>query len=86
MKIFFNDEQIIKYLKKKGYIVEKKETRLKSVEKARKERQEQIKEKIKKAIKEMQEQGIPINANRLSKWAKINYRTAVKYLKEVENV
>ncbi len=86
MKIFFNDEQIIKYLKKKGYIVEKKETRLKSVEKARKERQEQIKEKIKKAIKEMQEKGIPINANRLSKWAKINYRTAVKYLKEVENV
>ena len=85
MKIFFNDEQIIKYLKKKRYIVEKKETRLKSVEKARKERQEQIKEKIKKAIQEMKEQGIVINANRLSKYAGINYRTAQKYLKEVQN-
>ena len=86
IKIFFNDEQIVKYLQSKGYIIQKKEDRLKSVEKARQERQEQIKQRIKKAIQEMKEQGIVINANRLSKWAKINYRTAQKYLKEVENV
>ena len=85
IKIFFSDEQIIQYLKSKGYLIQKKEDRLKSVEKARKERQEQIKEKIKKAIQEMKEQGIVINANRLSKYAGINYRTAQKYLKEVQN-
>ncbi len=80
MKIFFSDEQIIKYLKEKGYIVEKKEKKIQNITKAREERQKAIKEKIQKAIKEMQEQGIPVNANRLSQYAGINYRTAQKYL------
>ncbi len=85
MKIFFNDEQIIRYLKKKGYIVEKKENRIKYITKAREERQKAIKEKIQKAIQEMREKNIPINANQLSKHAKVNYRTALKYLKKVKN-
>ena len=86
MKIFFSDEQIIKYLKRKGYIIQKAENRLKSIEKARKVRSNEIRKKIISVVKELKEKGEVINAYKISKLANVNYRTAVKYLKEIENV
>jgi len=80
IKIFFSDEQIIRYLKEQGYTVQKKETVQKNMERARESRTKQIREKIKTAIEEMRADGEPINANSLSKRAGVNYRTAKKYL------
>ena len=80
IKIFFNNEQIIRYLKEQGYTVQKKETVQKNMERARESRTKQIREKIKTAIEEMRADGEPINANSLSKRAGVNYRTAKKYL------
>ena len=82
IKIFFSESSIIQYLEKKGYIVQKKsEKRKKAIQKAREDRSRKIQERIQKAIQEMKEQGIDINAHKLSKYAKVNYRTALKYLK-----
>ena len=80
IKIFFNDEQIIRYLKEQGYTVQKKEIVEKNIEKARNARTEQIREKIQNAIEKMRADDEPINAHSLSKKAGINYRTARKYL------
>jgi len=82
IKIFFNDEQVIEYLKRQGYTVQKKEIVEKNIEKARESRSKKIQEKIQKTIEEMKTNNEPINANSLSKRAKINYRTAKKFLEK----
>ena len=83
IKIFFNDEQVIEYLKRQGYTVQKKEIVEKNIEKARESRSKKIQEKIQKTIEEMKTNNEPINANSLSKRAKINYRTAKKFWKKI---
>ncbi len=75
------EEEIIKYIRKKGYKVIQAEKQKKAVEKARQARSKNIQERVKTAIKELQEQGKDINPYSVSKQAKINYRTAMKYLK-----
>jgi Mn-dependent DtxR family transcriptional regulator len=82
IKIFFNDEQIIKYLERQGYRIERKEQRIKLIAEARKSRQQEIERKIKQAIKEIQDKGEQITANKVAQKAKVNWRTAKKYLLE----
>ena len=76
------EEEIIKYIRKKGYKVIQAEKQKKAIEKARQVKSKNIQEKIKIAIQELQEQGKDINPYSVSKQAKINYRTAMKYLKK----
>jgi Mn-dependent DtxR family transcriptional regulator len=80
IKIFFNDEQIVRYLERQGYIVEKKEERIRLIEDARKARQQEIKKKIQQAIRELNKQGKQITANAVAKKAGVNWRTAKKYI------
>jgi ribosomal protein L15 len=82
MKIFFSDEQIVKYLKKQGYIVEKKEKRAKLIAEARKSRQQEIEKKIQQAIHEIEQEGGKITANAVAKKANVNWRTARKFLEK----
>jgi len=82
MKIFFSDEQIIRYLRQKGYIIEKKEKREKLIENARKSRQQEIERKIKQAIQEIEQEGGKITANAVAKKANVNWRTARKFLEK----
>jgi len=84
IKVFFNDEQIIRYLKEKGYIIQKKEIREKSIAKARQIRSEEIKRKIMSVVEDLKKKGETINPYKISKIANVNYRTAIKYLKELE--
>ena len=81
IKIFFNDEQIIKYLKSKGYIVRDKKEVQENINKARSKRTEDIIKRIERAKEELQKEGKDINAHSISKKANINYRTALKYCK-----
>ena len=83
IKIFFSEEQIIKYLQKQGYTIRKKDEIRENIKKARESRTEEIRKKIKKTIEQMQADGEAINANSLSKKAGINYRTAKKYLEKI---
>ena len=80
LKFFFNDEQIVKYLRQKGYIVEKKELRVKSIENARKSRQQEIERKVKQAIEKLKQEEKEITASAVAKKAGVNWRTAKKYL------
>ena len=80
IKIFFNDEQIINYLKAKGYIVRNKKEVQENIEKARNKRTEIILRKIEKAKEELIAENKDVNAHSISKKAGINYRTALKYL------
>jgi len=83
LKIFFSEEQIIKYLQEQGYTIRKKDEIRKNIKKARESRTEEIKKKIQKTIEEMKNNNETINANSLSKKAGINYRTAKKYLEKI---
>ena len=81
IKIFFNDEQIINYLKSKGYIIRNKKEVQENINKARNKRTEDIIKRIEKEKEELQKEGKDINAHSISKKAGINYRTALKYFK-----
>jgi len=80
IKIFFNDEQILQYIRSKGYIVRDKKEVKENIEKARNKRTETILRKIEQAKKELELENKDINAHSVSKKAGINYRTALKYL------
>ena len=88
IKIFKNEKEIERwakeYLEKKGYRIEDKKERIEKIKRAREKRTEEIKRKIKKAIEEMKKEKQEITAWSVSKKAKINYRTARKYLKEIK--
>jgi len=86
IEVFFSEKEIIEYLKNKGYLIEKKEIREKSIAKARQVRSEEIKRKIMSVVDDLKEKGETINPYKVSKLANINYRTAIKYLKEMKNV
>ena len=77
------ETEIIKYLRRKGYKIIEEEKQKKAVEKARQARSKNIQERVKTAIKELQEQGKDINPYSVSKQAGINYRTAKKYISEL---
>ena len=85
IKIFWNNEEKIKWAKKilqeKGYIVRDKKKVQENINKARSKRTEYIIKKIEKAKEELQKEGKDINAHSISKKAGINYRTALKYCK-----
>ena len=83
MKIFWNDDQIIKYLTQKGYVVLRNDEMRERAERMRNERTKKVKEKIRQAIKEMQAKGEEITPYRVSKQAGVNYRTVKKYLEEI---
>ena len=83
MKIFWNDDQIIKYLTQKGYVVLRNDEMRERAERMRNERTKRIKEKIKQTIKEMQTKGEEITPYRVSKRGKINFRTVKKYWGEI---
>jgi len=85
IKIFFNDEQIVRYLERQGYIVERKEKRIRLIEDARKARQQEIEKKIQQAIRELNQQGEQITANAVAKRAGVNWRTAKKHLPPLLN-
>lgn len=89
IKIFWSEQEKIKWakevLQKEGYIVRDKQEIQENIEKARNKRTETILRKIELAKKELQAEGKDINAHSVSKRAKINYRTALKYIKGGKN-
>jgi len=84
IKFFWTEEEKIKWaksvLREQGYIVRDKKEVQSNIEKARNKRTETILNKIELAKKELQAEGKDVNAHSVSKRAKINYRTALKYL------
>ena len=84
IKIFWSEQEKIRWakevLREQGYIVRDKVKVQENIEKARNKRTETILKKIEKAKEELMNEGKDINAHSISKKAKINYRTALKYL------
>jgi len=84
IKIFWQEEDKIKWakevLQEQGYIIRDKKEVQKNIAKARTARQKTILQKIEKAKLELAKEGKDINAHSISKKAKINYRTALKYI------
>ena len=84
IKIFWNNEEKIRWakevLREQGYIVRDRKEVQANINKARNKRTETILRKIEKAKEELMNEGKDINAHSVSKKAKINYRTALKYL------
>ena len=84
IKIFWQEEDKIRWakelLREQGYMVRDKQEVQKNIAKARTARQKTILQKIEKAKLELAREGKDINPHSISKQAKINYRTALKYV------
>ena len=89
IKIFWSEQEKIKWAKKvlqeQGYIIRNKKEVQENIEKARNKRTADIIKRIEKAKEELITEGKDVNAHSVSKRARINYRTALKYIKGGKN-